>query len=203
MNASVISAYLNKTISFEDYLQLTQDILEEKIPRLGIYSNDSTFRYTRSNLERMNRVMENIVLNQKLYNALSDLKEDWVWVVISEPWCGDASWSTPALAMIAQCSGHIEFRILLRDSNPEVMDHYHTKGSESIPKLVCVRKSSLQEVGTWGPRPEVLQRLVMEFKDSAHFDYRESVRKIHAWYAEDMTRSIQQELYELMKRWNH
>ena len=203
MNASVISAYLNKTISFEDYLQLTKDILEEKIPRTGIYSNDSTFRYTLSNLERMNRVMQNIVLNQKLYNALSELKEEWIWVVISEPWCGDASWGTPALAMIAQCSDKIDFRILLRDSNPEVIKQYHTNGSESIPKLVCVRKNDLQELGTWGPRPQVLQQMVMDFKNSTNFDYRESVRKIHAWYEEDMTRSTQQELYELVKQWNH
>ena len=202
MNASVISDYLNKTISFEDYLQLTKDILEEKMPRTGIYSNDSTFRYTLSNLERMNRVMQNIVLNQKLYNALSELKEEWIWVVISEPWCGDASWGTSALAMIAQCSDKIDFRILLRDAYPEMIKQYHTNGSESIPKLICLRKNDLFEMGTWGARPQVLQQLVMDFKNSANFDYRESVRKIHTWYAEDMTRSTQQELYELVKQWN-
>lgn len=192
---------LAKSMSFEEYLQLTKDILSEKVSRSGLYLNDSTFRYTGSNLQRMNKVLEFMTLNQKLYNLVSDLNEDWIWVVLSEPWCGDASWGTPALSIIASASEHIDFRILLRDEHPEVMKDYQTAGSDSIPKLICIRKRDWQVLGTWGPRPQVLQQLVMERKSKPDFDYKESVRAIHAWYEADMGAQIQQELTDLIKAW--
>lgn len=200
-HATITDSVLAETISFEEYLQLTKDIVEEKIPRAGIYLADNTFRYTRSNLERMKKVLDNIVLNQKLYNLLSDLEERWIWLVISEPWCGDASWGTPALCMIASASDKIDFRILLRDIHPEIIKAYQTAGTDSIPKLICLRKSDLKELGTWGPRPKELHEIVLKFKDDANFDYRESVRKLHAWFEEDMTKSTQEEIIDCVKEW--
>jgi hypothetical protein len=199
--AIINDSVLSETISFEEYLQLTKDIVEEKIPRAGIYQADNTFRYTRSNLERMAKVLDNIVLNQKLYNLLSDLQEKWIWLVISEPWCGDASWGTPALCMIASASENIDFRILLRDTHPDIIKAYQTAGTDSIPKLVCLRKSDLMVLGTWGPRPKALHEMVLKFKDDPSFDYRESVRKLHAWFEEDMTKSTQEEIIDCVKEW--
>jgi hypothetical protein len=200
MQQAVFKEVLQTALGFEEYLQLTKDILEEKIPRHGIYLNDSTFRYTRSNLERMNKVLQNIVINQKLYNLLSELKEDWIWVVLSEPWCGDASWGTTALHVIATCTDRIEFKILLRDQHPDIMQRYQTTGTDSIPKLICLRADDLSEVFTWGPRPAVLQNMIAEFKASENFDYKESVRMLHQWYEQDMAKSIQEELTDLIKR---
>lgn len=199
--ARILESLLTSALSFEDYLQLTKDIVEEKVARTGLYQADNTFRYTRSNLERMNKVLNNIVLSQKLYNALSDLKEEWVWVVISEPWCGDASWGTPALAVIASATDKIDFKILLRDTNPDVIKSYQTAGSDSIPKLICIRKRDWAELGTWGPRPQVLHQQVLAKKNSPDFDYKESVRAIHAWYEEDMTKTIQEEMIDCVKQW--
>lgn len=199
--ARISESVLATALSFERYMQLTRDIVDEKIARTGLYAADNTFRYTRSNLERMNKVLQNITLNQKLYNSLSDLKEEWVWVVISEPWCGDASWGVPALAIIASASDKIDFRILLRDTNPEIIKAYQTAGSDSIPKLICIRKSNWQELGTWGPRPQVLHQQVMDRKNSPGFDYKESVRAIHAWYDADMTKTTQDEMIDLVKAW--
>ncbi len=197
----ITESVLDETISFEEYLQLTKDILDERVPRSGIYLSDKTFRYTRSNLERMNKVLDNISLNQKLYNLLSDLEEQWIWLVISEPWCGDASWGTPALCMIAAASDKIDFRILLRDTHPEVIKEYQTAGSDSIPKLICLRGKDLKELGTWGPRPKELHEMVLTGMKEKDFDYRESVRKLHAWFETDMTKSTQEELIECVKEW--
>lgn len=190
---------LEQAISFEEYYQLTKDILEERIPREGVYVNDSTFRYTRSNLERMNKVQQNMVVNQKLYNLLSAINEEWIWVVLSEPWCGDASWGTPALYVISTCSDKIEFKILLRDKHPDVMQHYQTAGTNSIPKLVCLRKHDFDVLFTWGPRPAKLQCLINDFKNNPAFDYREVVRMLHHWYENDMTKSTQEELTDILK----
>ncbi len=199
---SITPQVINNALSFEDYLQLTRDIVEERIPRAGLYQADNTFRYTRSNLERMNKVLNGMVLSQKLYNLLSDLREEWVWVVLTEPWCGDASWGTPALYIIASASEHISFKILLRDQHPDIMKAYQTAGSDSIPKLICLRKSDLKELGSWGPRPVMLQQIVLEGLSKPDFNYRDSVRAIHAWYEQDMTKSIQDELVDLIKDWS-
>lgn len=203
MNTGVTLDLLQTALSYADYKQLTQDIVTEKIPRAGLYSADNTFRYTRSNLERMIKVEQNMTLSQKLYNQLSELQKEWVWLVLSEPWCGDASWGTPALYLIASATDKIEFKILLRDSNTELMKRYQTAGSDSIPKLVCLRKSNLEEIGSWGPRPQVLHQMVLEGIQKPDFNYRDSVRTIHAWYEEDMTRSIQEELIDLIKGWKN
>lgn len=201
MHPLITNKILEQTLSFDDYLKLTEDIVTEKNPRTGIYANDNTFRYTRSNLERMKKVLDNIVINQKLYNLLSGLNEEWLWLVISEAWCGDASWGTPALYILSTCSEKISLRILLRDSFPEIMKAYQTEGNDSVPKLICFRKKDMLELGTWGPRPATLQNQVIERKNLPNFDYRESVRAIHAWYEEDMTKSIQEEMIDCVKEW--
>jgi len=199
--AAITDSVLAETISFEEYLKLTSDILEEKVPRAGIYLNDKTFRYTLSNQKRMKNVLDNIVLNQKLYNLISGLEENWIWLVITEPWCGDASWGVPALCMIASASDKIDFRILLRDAHPEIIKAYQTAGSDSIPKLVCLRQSDLKVLGAWGPRPKQLHEMVLKFIDTPNFDYRESVRMLHAWFEEDMTKSTQEEIIDCVKDW--
>jgi len=202
MQQNVITeSVLSETMSFEEYLKYTNDILDEKIERSGIYLADNTFRYTRSNQERMKKVLDNIVLNQKLYNLLSDLQEKWIWLVVSEPWCGDASWGVPALCMIASASDKIEFRILLRDTHPEIIKHYQTANTDSIPKLICLRKSDMRVLGTWGPRPMELHEMVLKFKDDANFDYRTSVRQLHSWFEKDMTKSTQEEIIDCVKEW--
>lgn len=201
MSNIITEEVLNETISFEEYLQLTTDIVEEKIPRAGIYTNDNTFRYIGSNLERMKKVLDTIVLNQKLYNLLAELEENWIWLLISEPWCGDASWETPALYMLASASDKIDFRILLRDTHMEIMKNYQTVGTDSIPKLICLCKNGLKELGTWGPRPKELHEMVLKFRAEPDFDYRDSVRKLHAWYEANMTKSTQEEIIDCVKLW--
>ena len=189
-------------MSFDEYMALTKSILESPA-QTGIYQNEKTFRYTRSNLGRMNKVLQNMVLSQKLYNLLGEIKEEWIWLVLSEPWCGDASWGTPALYMISTGTDKIDFKILLRDVNPDIMKAYQTEGSDSIPKLICLRKRDLKELGTWGPRPKELHEMAMVFKNHPEFDYKESVRRLHDWYDKDMTKSIQDELTDLIKDWKN
>jgi hypothetical protein len=200
MEQIITTDVLARAMDFDSYLALTKVIVNDPAPT-GAYSNEKTHRYTRSNLERMEKVLQNIVLNQKLYNALSDLDEDWVWVVLSEPWCGDASWGTTALYIISTASEHVDFKILLRDTNPDVMQAYQTNGGDAIPKLICLRKRDMKVLGTWGPRPAVLQVIINAYKSSADFDYKENVRRLHAWYEQDMTAAIQDELIDLVKEW--
>ena len=187
-------------MTFGQYLDLTRSIVESRLPQ-GLYVQESTMRYTRSNLERMKKTLDNTVVSQRLYNLLSELEQEWIWLVISEPWCGDASWGVPALYLFASSSDKIDFRIILRDEHKDIMSAYQTNGSDSIPKLVCLRKKDMKELGTWGPRPASLHEMVMKWKNEPGLDFRDSVRQLHAWYEADMSRSIDEELCILVKEW--
>lgn len=200
MQQLITSGVLERSISWDAYLQLMKDVVASPNPP-GVYADEKMHRYTQSNLERTNLVLDKMVLNQKLYNALSELKGDWVWLVLSEPWCGDASWGTTALYILSTATEHIDFRILLRDTNLDIMQGYQTNGGNAIPKLVCLRKSDLAELGTWGPRPQVVQALVNEMKADASIGFKENVRRLHAWYEADMTNSIQDEILDLVREW--
>ncbi|RYY60641.1 MAG: thioredoxin family protein [Chitinophagaceae bacterium] len=119
------------------------------------------------------------------------------WVVITEGWCGDAAFNIPMFALLEQLFPEkIKLRLYLRDKNPGLMDAYLTEGGRSIPKLVLL-DSSLQEVGTWGPRPAALMQLLPQWKESGD-PLKELIRKTHEWYNNDRTISLQSELVSLL-----
>ena len=200
MHQLITQAVLDKALTFNQYLDLTKSIIESDNPT-GLYAKESTLRYTKSNWERINKTLAETKISQRLYNLLSELKEEWVWLVLSEPWCGDASWGVPALYLFASSSDKIDFRIILRDEHLDIMSAYQTNRGNSIPKLVCFRKADMKELGTWGPRPALLHSMVMQWKNEPWHDFKESVRLLHSWYEEDMSKSIDEELCLLVKEW--
>lgn len=189
-----------KAIDWQAYMQYTQRIVDGTL-KPAMYQNEKTLKYTGTNLQRMQKTLNEMTIHQKLYNLLASLQEEWLWVVISEPWCGDASWGTPALYLLSTASENIEFKILLRDDNPDVMKQYTTNGSESIPKLICIRKKDFKELGYWGPRPEPLQQIVMAYKNNPQGEFKEMVRALHQWYQDDQWNTTQDELTLLVKQW--
>jgi hypothetical protein len=48
------------------------------------------------------------------------LKSEYIWLVISEGWCGDAAQLLPIINKMAVESGKIDLRIVLRDENEEL-----------------------------------------------------------------------------------
>ena len=198
----ITNAQLEHAISFKQYMDLAQEIINSTTPPAP-YNEPKMFKYASDNVERMKRLVNNIAIEQKLYNLLSNNQQKMIWVVLTEPWCGDASQIVPALAAFADISEHISFKILLRDSNLEVMDAYLTNGGRSIPKLICLNAETGEELGTWGPRPQSIQKIVMEQKNDPTTSFGEKVRQIHAWYEENKTRDIQLEFIELLKQWNN
>jgi hypothetical protein len=102
-------------------------------------------------------------------------------LVIAADWCGDAVNTIPALGNWAAAKG-IALRIVDRDTWPEVMDHYLTNGSRSIP-IVIVLDADFHEIGHWGPRPAELQRWSIEHLPT--MPKGERYRETRRWYARD------------------
>jgi len=120
------------------------------------------------------------------------------WLVITEGWCGDAAFNVPLFHVLAELApDKVKLRLVLRDSNLELMDAHLTDGGRSIPKLI-VLSESLQPLGFWGPRPAGLQLLMKQWKDDG-LELKQLIPKVHGWYDADKTRSLQQELTRLLK----
>lgn len=123
------------------------------------------------------------------------------WVVITEGWCGDAAYNVPVIAEVAkQFPDKVKLKLFLRDSNLELIDAYLTNGGRSIPKLIALN-AELKEVGTWGPRPAPLQLLMTGWKE-AGLTLKDILPKVHEWYLEDNTNTVQRELLALVESYS-
>jgi hypothetical protein len=158
--------------------------------------------YTKMNVQRMKRLDKTVEIAENLLKAVKDLNQHYTWLVLTEAWCGDAAQILPVLNKIGENSdGKISVRHILRDQNLEIMDAHSTNFNRAIPKLI-VLNDSLTEVTQWGPRPEKLQNLFLEWKTEPNTTKQDWAKKIHAWYAKDKTVEIQEDLLGIIKLLN-
>ncbi len=158
----------------------------------------SRLRNAPLNYQRMSRILRTCEVPADLRRLLASISSSQLWMVLSEPWCGDSSQSIPIIAKLAECTSLITFRILLRDQNLDVMDQYRTAGTRGIPKLVAF-DSQGNELFQWGPRPKGAQEVFLVAK-SEGLTKAQALERVHLWYARDGGRSIQEEIGALLKR---
>lgn len=128
-------------------------------------------------------VHERVRVPDSLVEAVSALPGRWHLLALSEDWCGDAVNLLPPIARWADSVPNVDLRILGRDDNLDIMDAHLTNGrSRSIP-IVIVYDADFREVGWWGPRPDALQKWVME--EGMELDKDARYREIRRWYARD------------------
>lgn len=191
---------INKLLSQEEYIQFSEDIVTKKYTDAP-YNDELYYQYTEVNFNRANKAIRNFQIDKKLYNAVSEGVNDWTWVLISEPWCGDASFIQPVVYAAALASGGaINFKVALRDNNHDIMNSYLTNGGMAIPMLICLDKN-LNELGTWGPRPQALKEEFEEWKKLPDFDINTKIKLLNRWYIKDKDQHIQTELIDLIKTW--
>lgn len=204
VNPFITPELIQSALTYHQYVTLSNELLAQArtTSEAPNYNTPEILGYAKLNLHRMNRLDKLTVINPALKTALSQLSEPWIWLVLTESWCGDAAQSIPVMHHIAEEAGNITIRFLLRDKNPEVMNGYLTNGGKSIPKLICLRASDLVVLGTWGPRPAELQTLFWEW-NALKRPFPEVAEDLQRWYNNDRTESIQRELLALIKEWSH
>lgn len=132
----------------------------------------------------------------ELLAAGAAMEGRWHLLALSEDWCGDAVNALPVVARWAEALPHVEFRVLSRDENPDLMDAHLTGGrSRSIP-VVMVLDEDFREVGWWGPRPTELQAWVLGEGKALDSDSR--YREVRRWYARDKGCAILQEILRIV-----
>lgn len=195
---AVIANSLLKAIGYDDYRNIVTTLLAEG-KATGDVQSESLVHYTMLNETRMNRLQKTIVLDDTVLTSLANLTQHYIWLVISEGWCGDAAQLLPVMHKIAEASDNIELKIVFRDEHPALMDAYLTNGTRSIPKLIILDKESGKEVATWGPRPAPAVKLVSDYK-AQHGVFDENGKTaLQLWYLHDKGLTAQKEMVELLR----
>lgn len=127
---------------------------------------------------------------------LKNVAGDSRLLALSEDWCGDAVSTLPVVARLAEQAG-VDFRVLGRDENPDLMDSHLTSGTRSIP-VVMVLDRDYQSIGWWGPRPALVQRWVRV--EALLLSKEVRGRRKRAWYARDRGRTTVDEVIEAVER---
>lgn len=180
-------------MNYQEYLDLFKDILNSKDPQPP-YDQAEYIVYTKTNLARMRRWEKTMKLDDKLVNKLQHLDQKQHWIIILEPWCGDAAHILPFLVRLANSSEKISYELQLRDSEPFLINSYLTNGGKSIPKLI-VRDEAGKDLFTWGPRPKEAQVLVSKLKES-NADFEKIKLELQTWYNKNKGTSFFKELGE-------
>lgn len=194
---------LPNMFTYNEYKNLVMECAEKRTTT-GIEQSSERIEATKINAQRMKRIYKQVQLHDKIKALVNNNHLKLGWIVLAESWCGDGAQNIPIIAKIASLSpDNIELKIILRDENPELMDAYLTNGSRSIPKLICISSESGEEIGTWGPRPAKIQKMVKEYKaqypNSSHDAF---VRHLHLWYAKDNGEALQYDFEQLLAEWS-
>jgi hypothetical protein len=188
--------YLQKSITYDAYKQLVEDLLASG-KATGPQESEAMVHYSQLNMQRMHRVEKTIQILPEVKEQLLRVSRPQTWLVLSEGWCGDAAQSLPVMKAVADLNPKIQMRVLLRDENPELMDRYLTRGvARSIPKLIAVDATTGGELFNWGPRPAALQESFYGMQ-SEGLPYDVIKEELQRWYNKDKTVTIQRELAAL------
>ncbi|ASS48389.1 MAG: hypothetical protein A3D31_08505 [Candidatus Fluviicola riflensis] len=183
-------------MTFQAYLAYFEDILVQETPFYP-YDNPDYLNYAKLNWSRMNRWLKHGELMPEIRQTIAGIIIPQHWLIITEPWCGDASHIVPFLQMIADLNPLITVDYELRDQEPFQINDYLTNGGKAIPKLI-IRNQTGNDLATWGPRPaecQVLYRKLLDEKADLE-TFKVSLQK---WYNDNKGKDIQEEISNILK----
>jgi hypothetical protein len=199
--AAITPEHIEEAFTYQEYRSHIDNLLEQQ-KTTGENHSEEMLHYTKMNVHRMKRLDKTVEISEEAAQAVERVQRPQIWLVLTEAWCGDAAQIIPMLQKMADLNSNITLKLILRDQHLDIMDQFLTNGkSRSIPKLVCLDADSLEILGDWGPRPELARLLYDDWKSSENEDYRAISERLHKWYADDKTRSSQQELASEIEQW--
>lgn len=196
---AIIKQSLSQSVTYADYRNHVANLLKEGLST-GHEQTTDLLHYSELNEVRMNRLEKTIKISIENIQKLEALQKEYIWLVISEGWCGDAAQILPIIHKMAVLSDKIELKIVLRDDNEALMNLFLTNGTKSIPKLIVIDKNTLEVLGDFGPRPQGAKQLMLDYK-AKHGKVDETAKTdLQLWYLHDKGVSTQNEIMDLMLR---
>jgi thiol-disulfide isomerase/thioredoxin len=164
----------------------------------GVNQNENLYNFTKLNNQRMKRLDKQTRLSEDALIKTQSIKKDFTWLVLTESWCGDAAQTLPVINKFAEANEKIDLKVVLRDENEDLMNHFLTDGNKSIPKLIVLDNNSNKVVGSWGPRSEKASKMVMDYKEKHGQIDDQFKTALQNWYNEDKGSHIEKELVDLI-----
>ena len=189
---------VHEGMNYQHYLEISKSELADMNTDNMTAEEKELADTKKLNIHRMTRIDKSYEPGIELRDEIEKITDKQMWMVITENWCGDSAQNLPYIARIASLNMNIELKIILRDSNPDIMDNYLTAGTRSIPKLVAFDKEG-NELFQWGARPKAAQELVSDLKAQG-FDKKYFLEKLHSWYARNKGADIEKEITLLLKK---
>nr|WP_294785394.1 thioredoxin family protein [uncultured Flavobacterium sp.] len=196
---SIVAKALFNSHSYAEYRKLVTDLLTDG-KSTGNEQSESLTNYSKLNEARMNRLEKTIKISDNVAEKLQNLNNHYIWLVLSEGWCGDAAQILPVLDKMAHASNKkVDLRIALRDENEDLMSHYLTNGGRAIPKVIVICKEAGIVRADWGPRPKGASELMAKHKREVGPIDEKIKTDLQLWYLADKGLSVQEELLDIME----
>lgn len=159
--------------------------------------NDEHQDYYELGLQRLNRTVKTYKVDTEQLEKLEGKKFNGKILIISEPWCGDASATVPAVSKFFEAAGN-EVKIFLRDSDTTLIDQYLTNGTQSIPRVLILNED-LSVKNVWGPRPQYGNDLLKKFKENEEsYPREEFYNDLQVYYAKNRGKDAIEEIINLI-----
>lgn len=186
-----VKKYWENSLTLSEYLKVGEDRLND------INTPEDFKNYYELGVHRSNRALKTYKTDSDLLNSFRLKNFKGKILIISEPWCGDASSTVPAVARFFE-EVNIETRIFLRDQNPSLIDMFLTDGTQSIPK-VLILNDHCDVTDSWGPRPEYGLELLRKFKQNPTIYPREEFyNDLQVYYAKNRGKDAINEILQLL-----
>ena len=193
----IIERSLENSYNYQEFKDLTSSLIAEG-KSTGHEQSEALTNYSLLNDKRMKRLDKTIKISEETIAEIKEIKEPQTWLVITESWCGDAAQNIPVIHKIAKTNPLINFKLVLRDDNEDLMNQFLTNGGKAIPKLIALDNQK-NVINTWGPRPTIATKMVVDYKaknGSLDADFK---KELQVWYNKDKGQSVQDDFVKLAK----
>jgi len=195
----MIQESLPTAMSYIEYRKLVAKLAQQG-KSTGPEQTDALTNYTQLNDRRMKRWDKTLKFDQKAIDSIKNIEKPLTWLVLTESWCGDASPALPAMHKIVELNPKISLKIVLRDKNVELMNHFLTNGGMSIPKLITIENETGDILNEWGPRSMAATELVENYKETHGELTPEFKEELQVWYNTDKGKSVLKDLVALLPK---
>lgn len=193
----ILNLSLQKGINYAAYRTLVSQLVE-KNSTTGNEKTEALANYTKLNDKRMKRWDKTVKISEALQQKIINYPEKLTLLILTESWCGDAAHIIPVINKIAVLNPNIELKLVLRDENENLMNHFLTNGGKAIPKLIAVNQDKNVEF-TYGPRPKEATQLVNSYKAKHGALTPEFKEDLQHWYNKNKGQAILEDLEALLE----
>jgi len=184
--------YWLDALTFDEYMQEATERANN-----NSIENDPYQEYYELGLQRMNRTLKTFKLDAEQLQRAEAKNFTGKILIISEPWCGDASATVPAVSKFFEATGN-KVRVFLRDRDTSLIDQFLTNGTQSIPKVI-VLDENFNVVANWGPRPQFGNDLLKKLKENPEtYPREEFYNDLQVYYSRNKGKDAIEEIITLL-----